>query len=76
MLVMNRKQNIEIGDLIIMNTGSVLGKMAYKVTRDILHVKLENIENGFEYDRVFQDLDELQEYISLHSHVFQWIPLH
>lgn len=57
---------VEIGDLVIFESG-MLGRPAYKVTSDSLHIKLENIENGFEYPRTFNGLTELQEFIRTES---------
>lgn len=76
MTALNLKQTVELGDLVIASTNPLLGKMAYRVIRDVLYIKLENIENGFEYEKVFLDLDELQSFIESHSHIFQLIPLH
>ncbi|UOE58231.1 hypothetical protein IRB79_26795 (plasmid) [Cytobacillus oceanisediminis] len=72
---MTKLSNVELGDLVIINTG-ILGKLAYRVTNDFLHIKLENIENGFEYNEVFSSLDDLQVFIEKHSNIIKLVPLH
>lgn len=67
--------HVEIGDLIVIKTG-ILGKIVYKVTHDFLHIKLENIDNGFEHDKYFRSLCELQEFIRNESTDIQLVPLH
>lgn len=75
MIPVNEKIKVELGDLVIVNTGSLLGKVAYRVIDDPLHIKLENIENGNEYQKLFKSLNELQGYIEMHSHVFKLISM-
>ncbi|WP_243510058.1 hypothetical protein [Cytobacillus oceanisediminis] len=75
MSMMTKLSNVELGDLVIINTG-ILGKLAYRVTNDFLHIKLENIENGFEYNEVFSSLDDLQVFIEKHSNIIKLVPLH
>lgn len=57
---------VEIGDLVIFQT-EMLGRPAYKVVSDSLHIKLKNIETNFEYPRCFTGLTELQEFIRTES---------
>ncbi|BCT30327.1 MULTISPECIES: hypothetical protein [Bacillus subtilis group] len=64
----------EIDDIVVIDTG-ILGKIAYKVTHDFLHIKLENIDNGFEHDQVFKNLEELSAFIN-DSPSIQLVPLH
>lgn len=57
-----QQTKLEIGDLVIINTG-VLGKLAYRITNDFLHIKLTNIDNDFDYEEVFPSLYDLEQYI-------------
>lgn len=75
MIQVNEKMNVEVGDLVIAKSGGLLGKIAYRVTNDPLHIKLENIDNGYEYKKLFKSLNELKSYIEEHSHVFQLISM-
>ncbi|MGG1071353.1 hypothetical protein COJ01_18050 [Priestia megaterium] len=72
---MIHSNHVEIGDLLIEDTG-ILGKLVYKVTNDFLHIKLQNIDNGFEHDKCFRNLGELEEFIKSESDSITLIPLH
>ncbi|MBG0967694.1 hypothetical protein [Bacillus sp. SRB3LM] len=72
---MTHSEHVEIGDLVVVDTG-ILGKLVYKVTSDFLHIKLENIDNGFEYNEVFKSLGQLDEFIRKHSSNIRLVPLH
>ncbi|MEX3713502.1 hypothetical protein ABFV99_13955 [Cytobacillus horneckiae] len=65
----------EIGDLVVVNHG-ILGKYGYKITNDFLHIKLESIDNGFEYPKVFKNLEELDKHIYSNSETLHLVPLH
>ncbi len=68
-------EHVALGDLVVVDTG-ILGKLVYKVTNDFLHIKLENIDNGFEYSEVFKSLGELDEFIRKYSSNIRLVSLH
>ncbi|WP_232357392.1 hypothetical protein [Bacillus tropicus] len=68
-------EHVALGDLVVVDTG-ILGKLVYKVTNDFLHIKLENIDNGFEYNEVFKSLGELDEFIRKYSSNMRLVSLH
>lgn len=72
---MIHSNHVELGDLLIEDTG-ILGKLVYRVTNDFLHIKLQNIDNGFEHDKCFRNLGELEEFIKSESDSITLIPLH
>ncbi|AFQ30297.1 hypothetical protein P4493_10550 [Bacillus thuringiensis] len=72
---MTHSEHVALGDLVVVDTG-VLGKLVYKVTNDFLHIKLENIDNGFEYNEVFKSLGELDEFIRKYSSNIRLVSLH
>jgi preprotein translocase subunit YajC len=72
---MTHSEHVEIGDLVVVDTG-ILGKLVYKVTNDFLHIKLENIDNGFEHDKCFKSLFELEEFIREQSGSVILVALH
>lgn len=73
--MVTHSEHVEIGDLVVVDTG-ILGKLVYKVTSDFLHIKLENIDNGFEYNEVFKSLGQLDEFIRKHSSNIRLVALH
>ncbi|MGH1263285.1 hypothetical protein ACQVWE_13370 [Bacillus cereus] len=72
---MTHSEHVALGDLVVVDTG-ILGKLVYKVTNDFLHIKLENIDNGFEYNEVFKSLGELDEFIRKYSSNMRLVSLH
>ncbi|ARO21474.1 hypothetical protein B2J90_29205 (plasmid) [Bacillus tropicus] len=72
---MIHSEHVALGDLVVVDTG-ILGKLVYKVTNDFLHIKLENIDNGFEYNEVFKSLGELDEFIRKYSSNMRLVSLH
>ncbi|PFB64505.1 hypothetical protein COK00_11955 [Bacillus cereus] len=72
---MTLNEHVALGDLVVVDTG-ILGKLVYKVTNDFLHIKLENIDNGFEYNEVFKSLGELDEFIRKYSSNMRLVSLH
>ncbi|AJH02554.1 hypothetical protein AS86_6537 (plasmid) [Bacillus thuringiensis HD1002] len=73
--MVTHSEHVALGDLVVVDTG-VLGKLVYKVTNDFLHIKLENIDNGFEYNEVFKSLGELDEFIRKYSSNIRLVSLH
>ncbi|MES9681869.1 hypothetical protein ABWK22_02890 [Gottfriedia acidiceleris] len=73
--MMTHSEHVEVGDLVVVDTG-ILGKLVYKVTNDFLHIKLENIDNGFEHNKLFKNLCELQDFIGEKTNGAKLVPLH
>lgn len=73
--MVTHSEHVALGDLVVVDTG-ILGKLVYKVTNDFLHIKLENIDNGFEYNEVFKSLGELDEFIRKYSSNIRLVSLH
>lgn len=73
--MVTHSEHVALGDLVVVDTG-ILGKLVYKVTNDFLHIKLENIDNGFEYNEVFKSLGELDEFIRKYSSNMRLVSLH
>lgn len=68
-------RHASIGDLVIINTG-ILGKIAYKITSDFLHIRLVDIENDLEYNQLFNSLEELENFIDMNSSTVELVTLH
>lgn len=64
---------IQKGDLVIMDKG-ILGKYAYRVQEDILHVRLVRIDLK-EDEYLFDDYSELEKFIKSEPGT-SWISLH
>lgn len=58
----NNNEYVEIGDLVIIDQG-ILGKVVYKVTNDFLHIRLHDIDRGWDHEKVFKNLEGLQRFI-------------
>lgn len=65
---MNPNETVELHDLVIMNYGSMFGKLPYRVTKDFLHFRLENLDNGFTHEKTFDSLDEIEQFIIENNH--------
>jgi hypothetical protein len=68
-----KREHVEAGDLLVINH-TMIGRLAYRVEQEFMQVILVNIDNGYQYDREFSSLEELDTYVSTNN-MFTHVPL-